>query len=96
MINPKIPTHIATASTRVIHSRAAALGSVIVNTGAASATLTVYNNTASSGDIVAIIDCSNTATGVQRQYDVLCPQGITVVMAGGNADVTVTTEGPSV
>lgn len=96
MINPKIWTHMTTASTRVIHSRAATLGSVIVNTGAASATLTVYDNTAGSGNVVAIIDCSNTAQGVQRTYDVICPGGLTVVMAGGNADVTITSEGPDV
>lgn len=88
-----IPTHMTAAATRVIHSRAACLGSVLINTAAASATLTIYNNSAGSGDIIAIIDC---ATRVYIRYDVACPQGLTVVMAGGNADVTITSEGPGV
>lgn len=91
-----IPTHIAAAATKVIHSRAACLGSVIINTGAASATLTIYNSSAGSGDVIAIIDCSNTGQGVSRIYNVMCPNGLTVVMAGGNADVTITSEGPGV
>lgn len=89
-----IASHMIAVATRVIHSRAAYLGRVVVNTGAVSATLTIYNNTAGSGDIVAIIDCSNTANGVERNYNVICNAGITAVMAGGNADVTILTEGP--
>lgn len=96
MVNPMTWTHMAAAATRVIHTRAATLGSVILNTGAASATLTIYDNSAGSGNVIAIIDCSNTAQGVMRTYNVHCPQGITAVMAAGNADVTITTEGPDV
>lgn len=96
MVNPKMWTHMTAAGTKVIHSRAAYLGSVILNTGAASATLTIYDNSAGSGNVIAIIDCSNTAQGVQRDYNVSCPAGLTAVMAGGNADVTITSEGPQV
>lgn len=95
MINPMMATHMAAAATKVIHSRSAVLGSVIVNTGAASAVVTVYNNTAGSGDVVAIIDAA-AATGNPREYNIACPQGLTVVMSGGNADITITSEGPQV
>lgn len=93
MINPMIPSHMIAAGTRVIHSRSCVLGSVVINTAAASSTLTLYNNTAGSGDIVAIIDCA-TAGPRYLQYNISCPNGLTAVMAAGNADVTITSEGP--
>lgn len=95
MANPQIYTRIAAQTTKVIHSRAAVLGSVIVNTGAASAVLTVYNNAAGSGDTIAVIDCG-AATGNPRDYNVFCPNGLTVVQSGGSADITITSEGPGV
>lgn len=93
---PGLMTHMAAQSTKVIHSRAAVLRNVVLNTGAASAVLTIYNNSAGSGDVVAIIDCSNTAQGVDRGYFGFCPNGITAVLSGGDADVTIQTEGPGV
>lgn len=95
MINPLIATHMTTASTRVIHSRAAVLGSVIVNTGAASAVVTLYNSSTGSGDVIGVIDTA-AATGNPRVYNCWCPLGLTAVMAGGNADITITSEGPQV
>lgn len=65
---------------------AAILWTVNVNTGAPSATFTVYDGTSASGDVVAIIDAS---TKSSHAYMRLCHQGIFCVLAGGNADVTV-------
>ncbi len=93
MINPMIWTHMAAAATKVIHSRSAVLGSVIINTKAASAVVTVYDSSSGSGNIIAIIDAS-VETGNPREFNVTCPAGLTVVMAGGNADITITSEGP--
>lgn len=59
---------------------------VTVNTGAASAVLTIYDNTAGSGTKIATIDAS--ATG-NFSYFVRCKTGCYAVLSGGNADVTV-------
>lgn len=95
MINPMMFTRMAAQGTKVIHSRQGTLGSVIINTGASSAVVTVYNNTAGSGDVIAVIDAS-AATGNPREYNIACPKGLTAVMSGGNADITITSEGPEV
>ena len=96
MINPMIATHLAAQSTRVIHTRSCVLGSVLIGKPTASAVLTVYNSTAGSGDVVAIIDCASTGLSRQLDFNVSCPQGLTVVLSGGDADVTVTSEGTQI
>lgn len=62
---------------------------VNINTAAASSVLKVYSGQSTTGSLVATIDCSST-TGRSFTYDIRCPNGIYVVMTGGNADVTVT------
>lgn len=64
----------------------ARLWTVNVNTAAANATFTIYNGTSASGDVVAVIDASETSS---RVYGTLCNDGIFCVLASGNADVTV-------
>lgn len=93
-LNPKQWKRIVTQTTVVIHNRACFLGSVVLNTHAASAVLTLYNNGAGSGDIIAIIDCA-TAGRAPLRYDIGLASGLTAVMSGGNADVTITSEGPN-
>lgn len=79
---------IAAAGNLPVSTGRAKLHTVTINTKAASATVTVYNNvSAVSADIVAIIDAASTP--VTLIYDVECPKGIFVVLASGNADVTV-------
>jgi hypothetical protein len=62
------------------------LGIVNVNTGAASAVLTIYDSLAGSGTVVAIIDASGEGCYV---YAAQCDTGIYAVMSGGNADCTI-------
>lgn len=64
----------------------AILWTVNVNTGAPSATVTVYDGEDANGNIVAIIDAT---TKSSHAYMRKCNAGIYVVLAGGNADVTV-------
>ncbi len=90
-----IYTHMAAQATKVIHSRAAYLYAVTINTHAASAVLTLYNNTAGSGDVIAIINGA-TAGPVTLKYECITPQGLTAVLSGGDADVTILSEGPQV
>lgn len=77
----------AATATLVVVAHPATLIGVTVNTGAASAVLTVYDNaSAGSGTKLATIDCS--ATG-SFSYGARTDNGITVVLSGGNADVTI-------
>lgn len=56
-----------------------------VNTGAASAVLTVKET--GTGSNIAVIDASAKGSYL---YDCICEGGFTAVLSGGNADVTVT------
>ncbi|HAM55177.1 MAG TPA: hypothetical protein DCQ64_07130 [Candidatus Rokubacteria bacterium] len=70
------------------------LGLVTINTkGASSNTLSLYAAaSAVAADLIAVID---TTVGVGTlAYDLLCPKGITAVLATGTAaDVTITWSG---
>lgn len=83
-------THIAagTATTTVV-SRNGTLHGITINTkGATGNTLTVYDNTAGSGTVIAIID--TTGATANLIYDVQFVNGLTVVSASGTgADLTI-------
>jgi bifunctional ADP-heptose synthase (sugar kinase/adenylyltransferase) len=79
-------SHIASATTTVVKNSPGLLHSIVVNTTAAGA-ITVYDNTAASGTVVAILKAS-VAEGTYL-YDVTCTTGITVVTAAAS-DITVT------
>jgi hypothetical protein len=79
--------HIASAGNLPVASGPSELGIVNVNAGAASAVLTVYDNTAGSGTVVAVVDASVEGS---YGYGVYCSRGIYAVLSGGNADCTVT------
>lgn len=64
------------------------LVAINVNTGAASAVLTVYDGVDATGTVVATIDAS--AKGSYWFGGVRLPAGLCVVLSGGTADVTVT------
>ena len=77
-------SHISTATTTVVKNAAGFLHSIVVNTTAAG-TITVYDNTAASGTVIAILKASvaeNTYI-----YDVVCNTGITIVTAAAS-DIT--------
>ena len=81
--------HSASNATTTIKSGAGVLKRVTVNTlGSASNTCTIYDNTAGSGTIIAVID----PTQAQRtfEYDLVFSTGLTIVTATGTAaDLTV-------
>lgn len=90
-------THLTGLATTVIFTpqvtnqgSSAVLHTININTkGAASNTLSIYNNTSAvAADLIAVVD---TTTGVNSLfYDIVCPQGITIVSATGTgADITV-------
>jgi hypothetical protein len=77
-----------TAGTNVLRATdtSAWLHRVVINTGAAG-TITVYNNGAASGDVVAVITY---ATDTERtlDFDVRLDTGLTVVLSA-TMDITV-------
>lgn len=88
-------THITANGTTTIKSGATLLYSIIVNNLVGGATLTVYNNTAGSGAVVAVINsvlngASQAWTPSTMNYGgVLLGTGLTVVAAGGPSDYTI-------
>lgn len=81
--------HLTASGTWVLQSAGGAtLDSVIVNTGQTGATVTVYDNTTSSGTEIAAISAAAPGT---FPYNVPLKTGLTVVIAGATPpDVTVT------
>jgi hypothetical protein len=92
---PLIPTgavndsHLNPNGTTTIKSGAGWLHNIVINVkGSSGNTITVYDNTAASGTIIAVID--PTAQLVTLNYDVGFTTGLTVVLASGTAaDITV-------
>ncbi len=63
------------------------LWTVTVGTAAASAVVTVYNGTATTDEVKAVIDAS--AVGQYRFYGARFPNGLYVQLTAGNAKVSV-------
>jgi len=87
---PQAWVHASTNSTVTAKSGAGILRRVVVNTkGNTANTLTLYNNTAASGNIIAVIDTVN-AVGGMFDYELPFSTGLTFTLAGGSAaDITV-------
>ena len=82
-------SHISTNATTTAKSGAGTLHTITINTPGATDTLTVYDNTAGSGTVIAVInDASTNATTLT--YDLAFTTGLTIVSAGTTApDVSV-------
>lgn len=82
-------THIATSATTIVKSGTGTLHSITINMlGTVASTITVYDNTAGSGTVIAVIN-SLSVTGTLT-YDVAFTTGLTIVSTGTIApDVTV-------
>lgn len=88
--NPNAPlynyTNVATNTTTTCKTGRGALHSIVVNTAAAGA-ITVYDNSAGSGTVIATLK-SSVAEGTYL-YDVQFDTGLTVVTAAAT-DITIT------
>lgn len=83
--------NITSATTATVKSGPGILRALVVNTPAASATITVYDNTAGSGTKIATITLPATllAQGpISAVYDVAFTVGLTIVTTG-TCDLTV-------
>lgn len=78
-------THIATAATTVCKTGNGVLERITLNEPTAG-TVTIYNNTAASGDVIGIIAASTAAQTLE--YDIPLSIGITIVTSGAD-DMTV-------
>lgn len=79
--------YLATANdTATVAGPTVRLHAVIVGTGAASATVTIYNNTSATGDVVTLIDASG---DYYFDFGGLVLSNMHAVLAGGNAKVTI-------
>lgn len=83
--------NITTATTTVVKSGPGFLHMLVINTPVASATITIYDNTAASGTKIATITIPSTVTGEAPssiEYDVAFSTGLTIVTSGAT-DITV-------
>lgn len=82
-------THLNALGTTTIKSGAGTLRGVTINTkGATANTCTIYDNTAGSGTVIAVID--TTREQAFYPFDVQFGTGLTIVLAAGtSADITV-------
>lgn len=77
--------NITTATTTVVKSGAGVLHKLIINTAIASATITLYDNTAASGTKIGTITLPAVITGlslIDLIYDLSFATGLTVVTSG--------------
>lgn len=83
-------THIAGAATTVVKNAGGIFGGIVVNKAIALSTITIYDNTAASGTVVAIISQPLALLGSQIYLPYKCKMdnGITVVTSAAD-DITV-------
>ena len=81
-------THITTLTTTVVKAAAGVLHTVCISTPAATATVTLYDNTAASGTVIAVIT-SYAAVPTCLEYDVVFTTGLTAVSATAAGDITI-------
>ena len=82
--------HIATQATTILKSASGTLHTITVNSAANNtATVTVYDNTAGSGTIIAAIVTTQITT---LTFDVGFANGLTIVTSVANPDITINWE----
>lgn len=84
-------TYISTATTTVVKSGAGTLKCLAINNQIANATITIYDNTAASGNIIAAISApaASAVKPIFVPYDVNFTTGLTIVTSAAES-LTVT------
>jgi len=77
--------NITSATTTVVGPANTELKTITINKGVAAATITVYDNTAASGNKIATIAADSPGNFI---YGVRCKVGLTIVTSGAT-DITV-------
>ena len=83
--------HISSATTTTVKSGAGVLGSLVVNRANSLSTITIYNNTAGAGSVIAAITHPLTVLSSQYPlaYNCKFTNGLTIVTSSTD-DITVT------
>jgi len=77
-------SHIAGAATNVVKSGAGTLWRITLNKPIASSTVTVYDNTAASGTVLATITNTTDVKPYFLDYGVRFETGLTIVTSGAD------------
>lgn len=80
-------THITTDATTTLKSGGGILHTICINNPTATATVTIYDNTAGSGTVIGVITEAATTQGCFT-YDVNFTTGLTIVTAVAVSDIT--------
>lgn len=84
-------SHVAGAATTTVKSGSGTLGSICINAGTASTTVSVFDNTAGSGTTIALIALASTSSLVNcEHFDVEFATGLTITTTVAATDITVT------
>ncbi|MFM0428197.1 hypothetical protein PQQ75_04205 [Paraburkholderia aspalathi] len=78
--------NLSAAGSTLLKTGIGSLGGVVVGTGAAGATITLYDGTNTSGTLIAVLSA---AAPVPLTFGVSFFTGLYVVVAGGSPNVTV-------
>lgn len=80
-------THITTDATTTLKSGGGILHTICINNPTATATVTIYDNTAGSGTVIGVITEAATTQGCFT-YDINFTTGLTIVTAVAVSDIT--------
>ena len=80
--------NITTNTTTVVKSGAGILHAVIINAPAATGTITIYDNTAASGNIIATITMV-AGQAISIPYNIFFSTGLTIVTAVSAGNITI-------
>lgn len=82
--------HMAAAATLVVKSGPGVLHTLTLNTPTEATVITVYDNTAGSGTVIAVVTVAAGMSPGTLFLDAAFTIGCTVVMASANSDITLT------
>lgn len=83
-------TNLTGEATTTVKSSAGFLGKIVINNAVASATITIYDNTAASGTKIGTVTLPATlGAPVVLNYEVTFSTGLTIVTTGLGLDLTV-------
>ncbi len=77
------------ASSGAVRSGPGALLSVLLTAGADAASVTIYDNTAGSGDVVAVLKAAAESTVPWLAGSLVCSKGLYAVITGTSPSCTV-------
>lgn len=81
--------HITSQTTTVVKTGQGVLHTITINNPAATATVTIYDNTSAAGTTLGIVTVPSSPLPVTLTYDITFTTGLTIVTATADSDITV-------